>query len=198
MSNDFFPPVNTKWEALPMDGDTPSTAFIEAVDAFVPIFDRLGAVFFPVKSDVGGNVEKLKKALAAAPADTLQELLKNEKAAKKHTAKEAASLALLWLKRALQFIFVLLEKTTGGKDANKAAKEAYEVTLMQYHGFMVKKTFQMGLMAAPSTATMLGCLGQDPTTVHADMKKFVDLSKPHMAKIDAFLRSEGLDDSSKV
>jgi len=61
--------------------------------------DRLGAVFFPVKSDVGGNVEKLKKALAAAPADTLQELLKNEKAAKKHTAKEAASLALLWLKR---------------------------------------------------------------------------------------------------
>ena len=32
---------------------------------------------------------------------------------------------------------------------------------MQYHGFMVKKTFQMGLMAAPSTASMLACLGSN-------------------------------------
>lgn len=37
----------------------------------------------------------------------------------------------------------------------------YAETLSKYHGFMVKKTFDMGLMAAPSTDTMLPCLGSD-------------------------------------
>ena len=32
----------------------------------------------------------------------------------------------------------------------------------------------------------------------ADMKKFVELSGPHMAVIDAFLLSEGLDDKSII
>lgn len=155
-------------------------------------------MFFPVKNDVGGNVEKLKKSLAAHPAGTLEQLLKNEIAAGTQKKSDSASIALLWLKRALQFIFVLLTKVTEGMDANKAAKEAYETTLMQYHGFMVKKTFQMGLMAAPSTATMLGCLGADPATVQADMKKFVDLANPHMVKIDGFLKSNALDDASKA
>jgi len=198
MSTDFFPSVNAKWEVIPLDGDIPSMAFVQAVEEFVPIFDRLGVVFKPVKADVGGNVAKVKKCLEITPTDTLQALLRNEKAAGTHKKSESACVSLLWLKRALQFIFVLLEKVTGGLDANKAAKDAYEVTLMQYHGFMVKKTFQMGLMAAPSTATMFGCLGSDPAKVQEEMTKFVALSKPHMAKIDAFLRAEGLDDSSKV
>jgi hypothetical protein len=62
----------------------------------------------------------------------------------------------------MQFIFRLLEKVAAGTDANKAAKEAYAETLSHYHGFMVKNTFGMGLMAAPSTSTMLPCLGSDP------------------------------------
>ena len=61
--------------------------------------DRLGKVFFPVKSDVGGNVDKLKKALAAAPAETLQALILAEKATGKHKDKNSAACALLWFKR---------------------------------------------------------------------------------------------------
>ena len=61
----------------------------------------------------------------------------------------------------MQFIFSLLQKVSNGLDANKAAKEAYAETLSHYHGFMVKNTFQMGLMAAPSSETMLPCLGTD-------------------------------------
>lgn len=61
----------------------------------------------------------------------------------------------------MQFIFVLLDKVTKGKEANKAAKEAYYETLSRHHGFMVKKTFEIGLMAAPSTEAMLSCLGSD-------------------------------------
>jgi hypothetical protein len=61
----------------------------------------------------------------------------------------------------MQFIFSLLQKVCGGLDANKAAKEAYAETLSQYHGFMVKKSFEVGLMAAPSSDSMLPALGTD-------------------------------------
>jgi hypothetical protein len=61
----------------------------------------------------------------------------------------------------MQFIFVLLDKVTKGKEANIAAKEAYYETLSRYHGFMVKTIFEIGLLAAPSTEMMLSCLGSD-------------------------------------
>lgn len=62
----------------------------------------------------------------------------------------------------MQFIFSLLQKVCVKQlDANAAAKEAYGETLSQYHGFMVKKSFELGLMAAPSSAKMLPALGKD-------------------------------------
>ncbi len=148
------------------------------------ISDRLGTIFTPVKSDVNGNVEKLKKARQQNPsATTLQQLILAEKKAGTHKDKNGASTALLWFKRlgctipiyswihlsevsnccrAMQFIFGLLQKVARGVDATQAAKEAYADTLSHYHGFMVRNTFSVGLMAAPSTATMLPLLGSDP------------------------------------
>jgi hypothetical protein len=35
-----------------------------------PHTDKLGTVFTPVKSDINGNLTKIKKCLAAAPAET--------------------------------------------------------------------------------------------------------------------------------
>ena len=61
----------------------------------------------------------------------------------------------------MQFIFVLLFKVTEGIEASQAAREAYCETLAQHHSFMLKKTFEVGLMAAPSTDDMLSCLGSD-------------------------------------
>jgi hypothetical protein len=61
----------------------------------------------------------------------------------------------------MQFIFKLLQKVAAGMDANKAAKEAYAESLSHHHGYMIKKTFELGLMGAPSTETMLPCLGTD-------------------------------------
>ena len=61
----------------------------------------------------------------------------------------------------MQFIFTLLHKVAAGIVAYQAAKGAYAETLSKHHTFIVEKTFDMGLMAAPSTDTMLPCLGSD-------------------------------------
>jgi len=162
MSAAFFPPVTEAWKkAQVKDGDVPCTAFLEAAEAFIPLFDRLGTVFSPVKSDVGGNVTKLKAAHAKNPTASLNKLILDEVAAGKTKDKTSASIALLWFKRAMQFIFSMLKKVSAGEDANKAAKSAYDETLSHYHGFLVKKSFQVALMAAPGSDSMLKALGND-------------------------------------
>ena len=116
-------------------------------------------VFKPVKADVGGNLEKMKAALERAPADTVHKALLAEKAAGNCKDKNSMAVAVLWYKRAMQFIFAIMKKVAAGQEANAAAKEAYEETLSAYHGFMVKKTFKMGLMGAPGTDSRLNALG---------------------------------------
>ena len=76
----------------------------------------------------------------------------------------------------MQFIFTLLKKVAAGMDANKAAKEAYAETLSQYHNFVVKGTFDMGLMAAPSTETMLPLLGSDKVRTILEFRSLVQNS----------------------
>mmetsp|Transcript_1478 Transcript_1478/g.3990 ORF Transcript_1478/g.3990 Transcript_1478/m.3990 type:complete len:103 (+) Transcript_1478:83-391(+) len=102
MPTQFFPEVTASWKLAAdkiVDNKVPAVEFLKAAEEFVPIFDRLGTIFTPVKADVGGNVKKLKDAHAANPVATIHELVIAEKAEGKHKLKTSASVALLWFKR---------------------------------------------------------------------------------------------------
>mmetsp|Transcript_31832 Transcript_31832/g.64013 ORF Transcript_31832/g.64013 Transcript_31832/m.64013 type:complete len:242 (+) Transcript_31832:68-793(+) len=194
--NDFFPEVTEIWKELPIrkkDDGIPAIEFLDALDSFLPMFDRLGAIFYIVKSDMGGNVAKLRKKLASDPSASIQDLIRKEIRAGHDGDKHSAADALLWLTRALDFIHTLLDKMVGGLDANRAAREAYEGSLMQHHGFIVKRSFQVGLMTAPSTASMLKCLGTDPGKTATDVKSFVNASRRHLQVLKTFVVHEKLD-----
>mmetsp|Transcript_35733 Transcript_35733/g.30041 ORF Transcript_35733/g.30041 Transcript_35733/m.30041 type:complete len:200 (+) Transcript_35733:29-628(+) len=199
MSAQFFPEVTKAWQEAAVDGDEiPFQKLLQAGSKFVPVFDRLGTVFTPVKADINGNLTKMTKCFEKAPADTIHKALVAEKAAGKTKDKDALCLSLLWFKRAMQFIFALMKKVAAGTEANAAAKEAYEETLSAYHGFMVKKTFQMGLMAAPGTDNLLKGLGSDAALTKTEMGEWVAAAEPILANIHAFLEKEGLDDKVKA
>lgn len=75
-----------------------TTQFLEAAEALTHLFDVIGgAAFKPVKSDMQGNIKKIRDRQLAAPleSDTLQDLVRNELKTGKHTATEG----LLWLVR---------------------------------------------------------------------------------------------------
>lgn len=75
-----------------------TTEFLEAAEALTQLFDVLGGVAFgPVKSDMAGNIKKVRDRQLESPIDgeTLQDLVRNELKTKKHTATEG----LLWLTR---------------------------------------------------------------------------------------------------
>ncbi|XP_042606949.1 glycolipid transfer protein-like [Cyprinus carpio] len=145
--------------------------FLEAVSHLPPLLDCLGsAVFSPIKADIVGNITKIKAVYDSNPTrfKTLQHILEAEK--EMHGTewpKVGATLALMWLKRGLRFIQVLLQSLVDGdKDENNPnlirvnITKAYEMALKRYHGWFVQKLFQAALYAAPYRSDFLKALSR--------------------------------------
>uniref|UniRef100_A0A8C2HR24 Glycolipid transfer protein-like n=2 Tax=Cyprinus carpio TaxID=7962 RepID=A0A8C2HR24_CYPCA len=160
-----------QFRQLPSDKQVETRAFLEAVSHLPPFFDCLGsAVFSPIKADIVGNITKIKAVYDSNPTrfKTLQHILEAEK--EMHGTewpKVGATLALMWLKRGLRFIQVLLQSLVDGdKDENNPnlirvnITKAYEMALKRYHGWFVQKLFQAALYAAPYRSDFLKALSR--------------------------------------
>ncbi|XP_007900045.1 glycolipid transfer protein [Callorhinchus milii] len=160
-----------QFKQLPADRQIDTKSFLDSVSHLPPFFDCLGStVFSPIKSDVNGNISKIKAVYESNPVKykTLQLILEGEK--EQHSTEwpmVGATLALMWLKRGLKFIQVLLQSIADGErdEANPNlirvnAKKAYELALKKYHGFLVKNLFQTALYAAPYKSDFLKALSK--------------------------------------
>ncbi|KAK6476424.1 glycolipid transfer protein [Huso huso] len=160
-----------QFKQLPADKQVDTRSFLESVSHIPPFFDCLGsAVFSPIKSDIVGNITKIKAVYDTNPTKfkTLQQILEAEK--EMHGTqwpKVGATLALMWLKRGLKFIQVLLQSITDGErdEANPNlirvnATKAYELALKKYHGWLVQKIFHAALYAAPYKSDFLKALSK--------------------------------------
>ncbi|XP_016143788.1 glycolipid transfer protein-like [Sinocyclocheilus grahami] len=160
-----------QFRQLPADKQVETRPFLEAVSHLPPFFDCLGsAVFSPIKADIVGNITKIKAVYDSNPTrfKTLQHILEAEK--EMHGTewpKVGATLALMWLKRGLRFIQVLLQSLVDGdKDENNPnlirvnVSKAYEMALKKYHGWFVQKLFKAALYAAPYRSDFLKALSK--------------------------------------
>ncbi|KFZ64319.1 Glycolipid transfer protein, partial [Antrostomus carolinensis] len=119
--------------------------------------DCLGTpiVYSPVKADLTGNIKKIRAVYDSNPTKfkTLQNILEVEK--EMHGSawpKTGATLALMWLKRGLKFILVLLQSISDGERDEEHpnlirvnAMKAYEIALKKYHGWMLQKLFTVSV-----------------------------------------------------
>ncbi|XP_076159237.1 glycolipid transfer protein-like isoform X1 [Alosa pseudoharengus] len=140
---------------LPESKEVATKTFLESVSYIPPFFDCLGSkVFAPIKSDISGNITKIKAIYDSDPEKygTLQDILTHEKGMYgADWPKAGATLALMWLKRGLRFIQLLLQSLVDGeKDENNPnlirinITKAYEQALKRYHGWLVQKIFKGG------------------------------------------------------
>lgn len=135
-----------------------------------PFFDCLGTpiVYSPVKADLAGNIKKIRAVYDSNPSKfkTLQNILEVEK--EMHGAawpKTGATLALMWLKRGLKFMLVLLQSISDGERDEEHpnlirvnAMKAYEIALKKYHGWMLQKLFMGSVYALPYKSDLLKAL----------------------------------------
>ncbi|KAM7207181.1 glycolipid transfer protein [Naviculisporaceae sp. PSN 640] len=166
--------------------------FLEAAESLVTIFDALGSVAFkPVKSDMLGNVQKIRDRFLAAPADsqTVQDLVRNELKSKSHKATEG----LVWLVRGLEFTCKGLAANVANPSEELADsfRAAYGVTLKPHHSFMIKPIFSAAMSATPYRKDFYAKLGPEDL-VNAQLKeylaaleKIVEILKEFLARKEA-------------
>ncbi|KAM7369000.1 hypothetical protein PAMP_013300 [Pampus punctatissimus] len=163
--------LDNQFKELPPDNQVDTKLFLEAVAHLPPFFDCLGSkVFSIIKSDINGNIMKIKAVYLKDPAryTTLQHILEAER--EDYAAdwpKVGATLALMWLKRGLRFIQILLQSLADGdRDESNPnlirinVTKAYEQSLKKYHGWLVQKIFHTALFAAPYRSNFLKALSK--------------------------------------
>jgi hypothetical protein len=203
MSTQVIPPGGTLLQTLKRsfadvpinaekDNAVSTTEFLEAAESLTVIFDALGAVAFsPVKNDIMGNVKKLRERQLAAPAqsETLQELVINELATKKHTATEG----LVWLVRGLEFTCLGLSQNLAneGEELATSLRSAYGSTLKPHHGILVKPLFSAAMSACPYRKDFYAKLGAPDKVVPelrtylAALEKIVNILKGFQSRKEA-------------
>ncbi|KAI1266982.1 glycolipid transfer protein [Xylariaceae sp. FL1019] len=176
---------------VPIDADKENaiatTEFLEAAESLTSMFDALGSVAFsPVKSDMLGNIKKIRERQLAAPAEseTLQALVINELKTKSHKATEG----LLWLVRGLDFTCIALSQNLAKADEELSAsfRNAYGATLKPHHGLLVKPVFSAAMSACPYRKDFYPKLGADQDAVSNELRTYLTSLEKVVAILKGF------------
>ncbi|XP_062576311.1 pleckstrin homology domain-containing family A member 8-like [Saccostrea cucullata] len=147
---------------LEADGGIPINHFLSACRCIVPIFDKLNSTAFaPVKMDFQGNIRKIQQKYSTNPSSftTLQKMVMAEVDCKQHRLSSSATVALLWMKRGLEFIKEFLQEIVNNQqDLSLAAGNAYSKSLRPYHGWVVRGVFAVAVKALPSREVFISLL----------------------------------------
>lgn len=206
----FFTAAKFRFERMQIgvDNGIPTKPFLSSCSCILPFLDILGSTAFaPVKLDISGNIKKLEAKHETDPKAfvTLQNIVYQELKSNTCTAKNSATDALLWLKRALEFMQVFLaEVARGEKDLAVAAGTAYGKTLRRYHGWVVRGVFALAVKAVPYRSDFLTSLGSTEKSIapHKDVIRDMKLCVEGLSRVtnilNQFYRKHKLDSEDTV
>ncbi|KAJ1917301.1 hypothetical protein IWQ60_001791 [Tieghemiomyces parasiticus] len=164
------------------DDGVETVKFLAAAEGLVDLFDAINPLAFkPVKSDMTGNITKVRTKYATDPAafDTLQKIVLSEANQKDKTATQG----LLWLKRGLEFTAKALRRNLNDAKEELAVSftEAYGQTLRAFHSMFVRPVFALAMKACPYRKDFYANLGDDQAQVQvllgewlAGLEKIID------------------------
>ncbi|KAK2178970.1 hypothetical protein NP493_521g01106 [Ridgeia piscesae] len=140
--------------------------------------------------------------------DTLQQIVEFEIKARQCRDSCSATIALLWLKRAIEFCCeFLVEFASTTDDLTVIANTVYSKTLKDFHSYVVRGAFKLALKSMPTRREFLQFIGVSPAhindmTLEAAILKEIDLyttaQKDIIAILNAFFTSCGLEFTDKV
>ena len=172
--------------------------------------EKLGTAFILVKSDVGGNIDRLSTRAALKPQylDDIFSILTDEVASDSHTDSSSCTKGLLWLKRAMQFITELLNLLSSSSSSTStpiamsdAVTQSYASTLQPFHGWIVGSTFTVAFKLAPARDTFfekLGVVDEQGSEGMIHMAQFCEEYGAILKDIHEYMDAHGLNDPAKV
>ncbi|KAL5005665.1 hypothetical protein ScPMuIL_016823 [Solemya velum] len=196
---------------LDTDGGIPSLNFLKACRSIVPIFDKLNSTAFaPVKMDIQGNIRKIQQKHDVHPEKyrTLQKMVLCEMEDGQHHLSSSATVALLWLKRSLEFLHDFFKKICLGEtDLSLAAGNAYNSALKPYHSWVVRGVFAVAVKALPTRETFLSLLVSSDEAVvdiplfqslRTDMENQTEVLSVFLQILNDFYQRHSIDSDAQV
>ncbi|XP_049866662.1 glycolipid transfer protein [Pectinophora gossypiella] len=185
---------------LVIDGKINIKGFLEAASDLILLVERLGKVFAPVKYDMQGNIDKIKKYYVYDDNSCLLELMLNDK-----TKDRPGIESVVWLNRAIHFYELIFEEVINCVQSNQldvATKKlftvAYEGSVKKYHNWVTQQIFTFICKMAPTLRQMLKAIEAE-----GDLKIFTETLttyniKLHLirCKIDDFVKENSLFDET--
>ncbi|KAJ8320200.1 hypothetical protein KUTeg_001787 [Tegillarca granosa] len=209
----FFSTMNPSFMDLKYDkdGGIPVEPFLGACKSLLPIFDKFNATAFaPVKMDFQGNIRKIQQKYSTNPESflTLQSIVIAEMNSNQHHISSSATVALLWMKRGLQFIREFFFEVVEGKsDMVQSVGNAYSRTLKPFHGWVVRGVFAVAVKALPYKDVFLSLLGAPNSNVNsplfmqslmADLENHVSAMDVTIKVLNDFYKFHSLDEEGQV
>ncbi|KAJ2160083.1 hypothetical protein GGF46_002541 [Coemansia sp. RSA 552] len=182
--------------AVSDDNEVDTAQFLDAAEGVVMLFDILESkAFYPVKTDMTTNIEKVRTKHAKDPAafSTLQKIILDDVRIKDRTATQG----LLWLKRGLEFTAMGLEMNMGtpAAELSESFTKAYEVTLQKYHGFVVRNMFGLAMKVCPTRKSFYEKIGggEDEATVIAQLREWAEALQKLLNLLNKFYAAGAYD-----
>ncbi|XP_063620214.1 glycolipid transfer protein [Cydia splendana] len=186
-----FPPI--------IDGKINAVKFIESALGLLWVVESLGKIFAPVKYDMEGNIDKIKK-LDPKENSCLLELLHRE--CLQSQGKPVATEGLLWLNRSLCFFEIVFEEMIHLMEENnldinmrKIYTIAYEGSVKRYHNWVTQQIFALICRLAPTLHQLLKSFGVDTNNVASFKTRLTSFNITlHLVrcKIDDFYKDNNL------
>lgn len=184
--------------------------FLNLCNSILPIFDKLNSTAFaPIKMDFSGNLRKLQaKQSTDAELITLQKVIQSEMKSCQHENSNSATIAILWLKRSLEFIRELLVQVLNGQlDLTIATTEAYNRTLKPFHSWVVRGVFGLAVKAIPSYADFVtqicpandsGSIRKSEQILYTQMEAYTSALTPIIESLNNFFLLNNLNFDEQV
>ncbi|GLJ36754.1 hypothetical protein SUGI_0740280 [Cryptomeria japonica] len=166
--------------------------FLQLCATILPVLDKLGPTMAVIRSDIGGNIQRLDDMYESSKSEYafLYEIVRKEAA--QGTAKKPLSCtkAVLWLTRGMEFMIVLLGTLVEQEEwsLKQAVEYAYNTTLKQWHGWISTAASNVGLKLIPERQNFMKLLG-DTTNFKEDVDKLSASLSPLLQANHAFLQS---------
>ncbi|CAI0434530.1 unnamed protein product [Linum tenue] len=178
-------------------GEILTKPFLDLCKMILPVLDKFGTSLSPVKSDVGGNINRLSIVYESNPTkfNFLHSVVQPEIEAKTAKSSSSCTNALLWLTRAMDFLIAVFQNMLDHPEwgMSQVCSSAYSKTLKKWHNWLASSSFMVVMKLAPDRKKFVEVIGRGNEDLNIQMKEFCTRFSPFLRENHKFLVRVGMD-----
>ena len=191
------------------NGDLPTEQLLLWADRVPKIYEAIfssSTVVNQLKGDLNNSIKTVRLVYAqnttgnAGIQTMITNEIQNKTLQKVRKDTKTATIGLLWMKRAMQFMLEFLKNIVANVDkpTKQCAQETYAAVLKPYHGWLTSKAVGLTMGWTPAKADLIQKFGYTDETFQIKMSEFLAVFEPIIMTIHNFLDGIGANFADKV